>query len=58
MVDYSYDGESLSHKNGILVCPKDKFPKRNHHGNVYIGDNKITFLSKEDLRGCRIKDFQ
>ena len=49
--------KSLSYKNGILVCSKDKFPKRNPCRNVYIDDMKIIFLSEEDLRGRRIKDF-
>ena len=50
--------KSLNHKRGILVCPKDKFPKRNPCRNVYIDDMEITFLSDENLRGRRIKDFQ
>lgn len=50
--------KSLSNKNGIMICPKDKFPKRNLGRNVYIDDMEITFLSEEDLRGRRIKDFQ
>ena len=50
--------KSLSHKNGIIVCPKDKFPKRNPCRNVYIDDMEITFLSEEDLRGRSIKDFR
>lgn len=50
--------KSLRCKNGILVCPKNKFPKKNPCRNVYIGDMKILFLSEEDLRGRRIKDIK
>jgi len=49
---------ALNYKRGILVCPKEKFPKRKYGRNVYIGDLEITLLSEEDLRGRRIRDFK
>ena len=38
--------KSLAYKNGILVCPKDKIPKRNACRNVYIDGMEISFLSE------------
>lgn len=48
--------KALGYKKGILVCPKEKFPKRKNHRNVYIDDLEIKLLSEEDLRGRSIMD--
>jgi len=37
--------------NGLLICPKESFPKRKNGRNVYIGNLAIKILSEEDLRG-------
>lgn len=46
----------LNFKRGLLICPKEKFPKRKYYRNIYINDLEITLLSEEDLRGRSIRD--
>lgn len=46
--------EFLNYKNGLLICPKESFPKRKNSRNLYISDLNIKILSEEDLRGHSI----
>ncbi len=48
--------QELNIKKGIIVCPKESFPKRKNGRNLYIEDLKIMILSDEDLRGRSIKE--
>ena len=48
--------KELDIKNGIIICPKESFPKRKNGRNLYIEDLKIKILSEEDLRGRSIKE--
>lgn len=41
-------------KNGLIVCPKESFPKRKNSKKLYISDLFIGILSEEDLRGRSI----
>ncbi|MBT6869098.1 hypothetical protein HOA65_03530 [archaeon] len=40
--------------NGLIICPKESFPKRNNHRNIYIENLNIKILSDEDIRGRSI----
>ena len=46
--------DALNYKKGILICPKESFPKRKNGRKLYIRDKIITILSGEDLRGYSI----
>ncbi len=48
---------ALKCNNGILICPKENFPKRKYGRNVYIDGLNILILSEEDLRECSIRGF-
>ena len=48
--------KELNLKNGLIICPKDSFPKQKNERNLYIGGLKIMILSDEDLRGRSIKE--
>ena len=48
--------DDLEIKNGLLICPKESFPKRKNGRNIYIKDLMIQILSKDDLRGYGIKE--
>ena len=41
--------DAMGHKNGLIVCPKESFPKRKNSRNLYIGDKNIKIVSKEDI---------
>lgn len=47
---------SLKIKDGILICPKESFPKRKNSRNIYIDGLRIKILSEEDIRGRSIKE--
>lgn len=49
--------DALNYRNGLLICPKESFPKRKNGRNIYIGNRTIKIISEEDLRGCSIKVF-
>lgn len=46
--------KAINCKNGLLICPKESFPKRKNRRNIYIDDLNIKILSEEDLRGHRL----
>ena len=46
--------KSLGCQRGIIVCPKESFPKRKNSRNVYKDNLTIQILSEEDLRGRSI----
>lgn len=46
--------KDLNCKKGLLICPKESFPKRKNSRNIYIGRLNIKIMSEEDLRGRRI----
>jgi hypothetical protein len=48
--------KELNCRKGILVCPKESFPKRKHGRNVYIDGLEIRIISEEDVRGRSIKE--
>ena len=41
---------ALGYKDGLLVCPKESFPKKKNNKNLYIDDLKIKIISEEDIR--------
>tara|TARA_B100002003_G_C14150281_1_gene553219 strand:- start:3007 stop:3762 length:756 start_codon:yes stop_codon:yes gene_type:complete len=41
--------DAMNHKKGLIVCPKESFPKRKNSRNLYIGDKNIKIVSKEDI---------
>ena len=41
----------LNHKKGLIICPKESFPKKKNTRNIYIENLSINILSEEDLRG-------
>jgi hypothetical protein len=41
----------LKVSHGLLICPKESFPKRKNGRNIYKGGLSIRILSEEDLRG-------
>ncbi len=41
---------ALGYKEGLLVCPKESFPKRKNNTNIYIDDLKIKIISEEDIQ--------
>lgn len=47
--------KALNYKRGLLICPKESFPKRKNSRNVYIDNAVINILSEEDLGGRSIK---
>ena len=47
--------DALNYNNGLIVCPKDKFPKKINGRNIYIESKKIQIISDDDLRGRSIK---
>ena len=46
--------EDLDIKRGLLVCPKESFPKRRNSRNLYKDGQIIKILSAEDLWGRSI----
>ena len=48
--------KSLNKNKGLLICPKESFPKRKNNRKLYIENLVIQILSEEDLRGRSIKD--
>ena len=46
--------KAINCKNGLLICPKESFPKRKNGRNIYIDGLNIKLLSEEDLRGYSI----
>jgi len=46
--------KSINCQNGLLICPKESFPKRKNSRNIYIDELNIKILSEEDLRGRSI----
>lgn len=46
--------KALNYKKGLIVCPKESFPKRKNSRNIYIESMIILIVSEEDLRGCSI----
>ena len=44
--------KELNCKNGLLICPKESFPKRKNSRNIYIDGLSLRILSKEDLYGA------
>ncbi len=50
--------KALNYKEGLLICPKQSFPKRKTGRNIYIDNLRIRILSEEDLRGCSINHLQ
>ena len=46
--------KALSCNHGLLVCPKESFPKQKNSRNIYIETLIIKILSEEDLRGRSI----
>ena len=48
--------EALQVFDGLLICPKESFPKRKNGRNIYIGGFSIKIMSDEELRGCSIKE--
>ena len=47
--------KALNYKRGLLICPKESFPKRKNSRNIYINNRIIQIISEEDLRGRSIK---
>jgi len=45
---------AMGQKNGLIICPKESFPKRKNSKKLYISNLFISILSEEDLRGCSI----
>ncbi len=39
----------LNIKEGIIVCPKDSFPKRKNRRNLFIGDFRIRIISPDEV---------
>lgn len=48
--------KDLRYNTGLVICPRESFPKRKNKRNIYIDDFAIKILSEADLRGCSIKD--
>lgn len=46
--------KSLNLNKGLLICPKESFPKRKNSRNIYIENLNLRILSEEDLWGCSI----
>ena len=46
--------KDLGCKKGLLICPKESFPKRKNSRNIYIGCLNIKIMCEEDLRGRSI----
>lgn len=50
---------ALNCEYGLLICPKQSFPKRKNTRNIQIHNRKITILSLEDLRRwCNSKEWE
>jgi len=41
--------KALKYKNGLIICPKESFPKRKNSRNITVNDFKINIMSEEDL---------
>lgn len=50
--------KALNYKEGLLICPKQSFPKRKNGRNIYIDNLRVRIVSEEDLRGCSINHLQ
>ncbi len=46
--------KALNINNGLIICHKENFPKREDGRNIYIENLAIRILSEEDLRGCTL----
>ncbi len=41
---------ALECNNGLLVCPRESFPKRKNNNNLYIDGLKIKIISEEEIQ--------
>ena len=48
----------VNYKKGLIICPKESFPKKKNSRNVYIDNLMIKILSEEDLRGRSTNHFE
>lgn len=41
--------KALNYKNGLLICPPERFPKRKNKNNICIEDLKIEIISENEI---------
>lgn len=44
--------KALNYEKGLLICPKESFPKRKDSRNIYIDNKIIKIVSQKDLKGA------